>query len=71
LDFFGHIKKITHVVDADKEPGEQDLWKVLIKGSGKHSLTLVFDEEPTDYPLGWPVQVKISVTQTTLTPAVI
>ena len=66
MDFFGKVKKITHVVDADKD---EDTWRVLIKGPGKHSLTLVFDEEPIDYPLGWPVQVKILVTQTKLAPA--
>jgi len=66
VDFFGKVKKITRVEEHEKD---EVLWKVLIKGSGKHSLTLVFDEEPIDYHLGWPVQVKISVTQTTLTPA--
>jgi hypothetical protein len=67
MDFFGKVKKITRVEEHEKA---EVIWKVQIKGSGKHSLTLVFDEEPTDFPLGFPVQVKINVTQTTLTPAV-
>ena len=64
MDFFGKVQKITRVEEHEKD---EVLWRVLIKGSDRHSLTLVFDEEPVDYPLGFPVQVKISVTQTKLT----
>ena len=66
MDFFGNVHKITRV-ETHKEGEDSDvIWRVLIKGEDRHSLTLVFDEEPTEYPLGFPVQVKIKITQTTL-----
>lgn len=70
MDWFGKVKEITHVKKADVDPGDEEHWKLKIKGEGKHSMTLVFDENPEEaYPLGFPVQVKISVTQTKLVTA--
>lgn len=61
LEFEGRITKLTHVKDVDGN----EVWKLKVSSADKHAITLVFDEEP-DYPLGSPVTIKISVTQTKL-----
>jgi len=66
MDFFGKIKKIIKTETDEKE----DSWRVVIEDSAKNRLSLIFELDPHDeFPLGFPVQVKVLVTQTTLVTA--
>lgn len=64
MDFFGKVSKLIKTEKPDEDPQ----FKIVIEDKNKNRLSLSFEHDPRDdFPLGSDVQVKITVSQTTLT----